>query len=205
MRRLARRSVAVAGIFLLGLAGVLTFAIFVRTLDFTYAVEVQAPSNLNWTLWIPHADLPVAPSRTGAIRSITVMDLANGTVDNVTGRGSVSLRASWSAVAWPGGATVAPPKAPLGIDVWRNSSDASARIWFTGGTTWTVRPLGFFPALCGGGGASYAADLAEGWGRAERPIIDCIGALNTTGGLAAGAIASLGAGAVVLWASTRRD
>lgn len=158
------------GVFILfGLAGAFTFGCVTETIWFEYSVEVSAPDTLEWILWIPHTQIPVAASVPSNVHAIISVEHPDGRYDNISGRGPVKIAASWSRTIFLFQSVDA--AFPYLFSVWRNSSDPAAQIVLFAGTFWSATRLGVIPAGCGGSG--LVGDAQEGWGTLGSTHPDC--------------------------------
>jgi len=144
-----------------------------------YRVEVNAPANLNWTLWVPRPSVQMSAESIGIIYSISVVDTQFGQMDNISGKGDVTyertieqpITASGIPVNYVlGDVTYSGQDVPRNFHVYRESADPSV-IVSVEGFIWHYAWSRYGDADCGGGG--YEGAVEEGWSEPPRLFVDC--------------------------------
>ncbi len=169
--------------------GIIFYGSLYRSVDYAYWVDITAPDDLDWSLWIPHPKASMNPETHGNVFSVASVETAHGIMGNVTGRGPASI--AWSLhreVYAPesGGNYVAEPLEMSGINdslswVWRSSADpvASLRVY---GVTWWKATSYSEKIECGS--SHYGGLTQEGWSSLSVTPGDCVVGVGSPGGFA---------------------
>ena len=193
-----------AGVLLVALGVAIPFASFQREVSAEYTVDVTAPADLTWVLWLPMPLSPMDVQPRGQDVSLQVINPGRGLFYNMTGSGSASLSGSSHhfvfdlyPLEWQGERVdLSGSETGGGFWVYRATDDASATIRVTGGAHWSASYLGGSIA-CGGPG--FQGEPSEGWTLLGQPAGDCVEMLDGFPWLVAGAVAgNLGVAFLVL-------
>ena len=167
-----------------------------RSVDYSYSISVRAPDDLNWTLWLPSPEAAMSLEATGTVLSISSVQTAYGFMDNVTGRGNVSIL--WTmhrSVYAPEGNSFHTESSPLsgwnasGYWIWRESVNTTAVIQVTGGQWWVANSRNEKDSC---GGPNYVGAVSERWSIAATSSGECFTLISSGKGLptAAGLLAA---------------
>lgn len=167
-------------IVLLLLGGLATFWTVFGWTEAGYVVNVAAPDDLAWTLWIPQPDRSMPLTTQGSVAVIGTVETAYRPLLTVTGTGGARIRYSTGGIAlaadWP------PPHVNLTgregqwpngtYRIWRHSSDPAANLTLT--SNLPSRATGLDGSWeCGG--SAFVGYPQEGWNAMPIAFGDCLG------------------------------
>ncbi len=209
MTATSRRVFTIIGAVLFLLGGLVGYASLVWSITSTYSVEIGAPGDVSWTLWIPRPVTEMELQLDGPGVTVSPIASIHGILDNVSGRGRASLHyvlrhTMYGGDPLEGSWTVdlTGREGPSDVWVWRASSDPPATIALSGRSGWQGGRL-FEDVQCGGYG--YLGNPAEGWAVVPGGLGDCTNMIPFPSPFVF-SVALLAAGAIVatvpLWRKT---
>jgi len=170
----------VVTIVLLLIGSILSVFSLMHTVEWRYEVDIDAPSTVTWSVWIPAPAVDMDLRSSGDVISLGKVDTPYGMLENVTGSGQVVITYLLSktllkttsfdedfaecAIGLTGheGLNV--------LRVWRTSSDPGSDILIY--AVVTCSSTGLSGSLqCGGPG--YSWDLHTGWNSIATSVGDC--------------------------------
>jgi len=209
-----RSPIGIVGLALLVLGAFAASQSFLWLIEEEYYVRVDAPGGLEWTLWVPRHDTPMAWSVTGELLVAGPVETIHGVLLNLTGSGSAQVRFSrmtpMVGLDWldlDAGVDLSGAEGRWPNDTFwahRTSSDPQANMTVSLGTGWTGWRLGE-QADCGGPG--FSGWPGEGWNAMRQRFYDClVGGYGIVGPLVVGALllGSGGFGMMTAWRRSRQ-
>lgn len=172
-----------AGAVLVVLGVAIPYATFNREVSAEYGIEILAPADVHWILWLPMPLSPMDVLTRGGNVSLQVINPSRGLFFNATGSGNATLSETshrfvldldpfeWQAerVSLSGSETGG------GFWVYRATDHPLATLQVTGGAHWSASFLGGSMAC---GGPAFQGQPAEGWSLLADGLGDCVQLLD---------------------------